>query len=293
MTTVILVLLCLAIAGRELYLASDKRLPQAQADVRELRAQLSELVKRHEALKTEVAAAAEPSGIPIPQPLPDGASAEILDRLETFSGRIDRLEKETADLAGELAGLGLDREAQHALARSLDTVEQDVHELHREMLERVDREEGVVPGLLLSEEGEAEALLADAYERCAAEWGLRVRVRDQRSPQAADGSYLGTVYYLSGRRADDLAEDLLTQVRTLINAEDPGALSALLGELAHLRGGGIARFGRFAVVRTGSTLLCGVLPGEAPAAEPWELAGRLRELPDDRRADLSWLRPDE
>ncbi|MBO2464388.1 hypothetical protein [Actinomadura violacea] len=292
MTTVILVLLCLAIAGRELYLASDKRLPQAQADVRELRAQLSELVKRHEALRTEVAAAAEPSGIPIPQPLPDGASAEVFDRLEAFSGRVDRLEKETADLAGELAGLGLDREAQHALARSLDTVEQDVRELHREMLERVDREEGVVPGILLSEEGEAEALLADAYERCAAEWGLRVRVRDQRSPQAADGSYLGTVYHLSGRRPDAVAEDLLAQVTSLAGADGPSALSALVSELAHLRGGGIARFGRFTVVRTPSTLLCGVLPDQAPA-EPWELAGLLRELPEDRRADLSRLLPDE
>ncbi|QKG22457.1 hypothetical protein [Actinomadura verrucosospora] len=292
MTTVILVLLCLAIAGRELYLASDKRLPQAQADVRELRAQLSELVKRHEALRSEVAAAAEPSGIPIPQPLPDGASAEIFDRLEAFSGRVDRLEKETADLAGELAGLGLDREAQHALARSLDTVEQDVRELHREMLERVDREEGVVPGILLSEEGEAEALLADAYERCAAEWGLRVRVRDQRSPLVADGSYLGAVYHLSGRRSDAVAEDLLAQVTTLVDADDPGALSALVSELAHLRGGGIARFGRFTVVRTPSTLLCGILPDEAPA-EPWELAGRLRELPEDRRADLSRFLTDE
>ncbi|MDL4820371.1 hypothetical protein [Actinomadura opuntiae] len=291
MTTVILVLLCLAIAGRELYLASDKRLPQAQADVRDLRARLAELAERHDALKSEVEAAAERSGVPIPRPAPDGASAEVIDRLEAFSGRIDRLEKETADLAGELAGLGLDREAQHALARSLDTVEQDVRELHREMLERVDREEGIVPGVLLSEEGEAEALLADAYERCAAECGLQVRVRDQRSPQAADGSYLGTVYYLSGRRPDTLAEDLLAQVRSLVDAHGPGPLSALLGELAHLRGGGIARFGPFSVVRTSNALLCGILPDDAPA-EPWQLAARLRELPDDRRADLSWLRSD-
>ncbi|MFB4296366.1 hypothetical protein [Actinomadura sp. NTSP31] len=292
MTTVILVLLCLAIAGRELYLASDKRLPQAQADVRDLRAQLAELAERHDALKSRVDAAAERSGIPIPRPAADGASTEVIDRLEAFSGRVDRLEKETADLAGELAGLGLDREAQHALARSLDTVEQDVRELHRDMLERVDREEGIVPGVLLSEEGEAEALLADAYERCAAECGMRVRVRDQRSPQAADGSYLGTVYYLSGRRSDTLAEDLLSQVGSLIDAQAPGPLSALLGELAHLRGGGIARFGAFTVVRTSSALLCGVLQDDAPA-EPWQLAARLRELPDDRRADLSWVRPEE
>ncbi|MEV5824343.1 hypothetical protein AB0L25_02060 [Spirillospora sp. NPDC052242] len=284
MTTVILVLLCLAIAGRELYLASDKRLPRAQAELRELRAQLAELARRHESLQADVAEVAAP-GIPIPQP---DRSPDVLDRFDALHDRVDVLEKTVGELTEELAGLDADRDAQRALARSLDTVERDVLELHREMLDRLDRDEGVVGGLLLSEEGEAEALLADAYEGCASEYGLRVRVRDPRT----DGGWLGTAYHLSGMRSDALAEELFSYARGLYAPDDPSALGALLTELAQLRGGGVARFGPFTAVRTQSSLLCGLLPDD-DTAEPWELAGRVRELPEDRRCDLTWLRADD
>lgn len=290
MTTVILVLLCLAIAGRELYLASDKRLPRAQAELRELRNQVSELARRHESLRTVVDEATEPAGIPIPQP--EAPSTEIHDRLDSVTGRVERLEKQFGDISAELAGVDLDRDAQHALARSLDAVEQDVRDLHREMLDRLDREEGVVTGVLLSEEGEAEALLADAYERCAAEYGLRVRVRDRRSARAT-GAYRGTVYHLSGRRPEVLAEDLFSYVRGLYDPHDSSALNALLTELAALRGGGVARFGPFTAVSTQSALVCGVLQDEATPTEPWQLVDHLRELPPDRQSDLSWLRSDD
>lgn len=296
MTTVILVLLCLAIGGRELYLASDKRLPRAQDELRELRNQVAELARRHDALKAVVDEASEPAGIPIPPPPrqePEVPPSDVVDRLDSVGGRVDRLEKQLGDISDELAGLDLDRDAQHALARSLDAVEQDVQELHREMLDRLDREEGVVTGVLLSEEGEAEALLAEAYERCAAEYGLRVRVRDQRSAQAT-GTYWGTVYQLSGRRPEVLAEDLFSYVRGLYDPRDSSALNALLTELAALRGGGVARFGPFTAVSTQSALVCGVLPDrDLPPAEPWQLVDQLRELPADRRSDLSWLRADD
>ncbi|XRQ05599.1 hypothetical protein ACN3XK_55005 [Actinomadura welshii] len=296
MTTVVLVLLCLAIAGRELYLASDKRLPRAQAELRDLRGQVSELARRHEALKTVVEEATEPAGIPIPpppQPEAPPADTGVVDKLDSVTGRVERLEKQFGDLSEELAALDLDRDAQRALARSLDAVEQNVVELHREMLDRLDREEGVVTGVLLSEEGEAEALLTDAYERCAAEYGLRARVRDRSSAQAT-GTYRGTVYQLSGRRPEVLAEDLFTYVRGLYDRRDPSALTTLLTELASLRGGGVAQFGPFTAVSTQTALVCGVLPrDDAPPAEPWQLADRIRELPPDRQSDLSWLRPDD
>ncbi|WP_026403613.1 hypothetical protein [Actinomadura rifamycini] len=284
MTTVILVLLCLAIAGRELYLASDKRLPRAQVELRELRAQLAELTRRHESLQADVAEVAAP-GIPIPQP---DRSPDVLDRFDALHDRVVVLEKTVGELTEDLAGLDADRDAQRALARSLDTVERDVLELHREMLDRLDRDEGVVGGLLLSEEGEAEALLSDAFEGCASEYGLRVRVRAPRT----DGGWLGTAYHLSGMRPDALAEELFSYARGLYAPDDPSALGALLAELAQLRGGGVARFGPFTAVRTQSSLLCGLLPDD-DAAEPWELAGRVRELPEDRRCDLTWLRADD
>jgi hypothetical protein len=291
MTTVILVLLCLAIAGRELYLASDKRLPRAQAELRQLRRQLDDLARDHQALKAVVDEATEPAGIPIPPPEPP---TEILERLDSAVGRVERLEKQFGDISAELAGADLDRDAQRALARSLDAVEQDVLELHREMLDRLDREEGVVTGVLLSEEGENETLLAEAYEKCAAECGLRVRIRDQRSAQAT-GTYWGTVYHMSGRRPDVLAEDLFSYVRALYDPRDESAVNALLTELASLRGGGIAQFGAFVAVGTPSALLCGVLPDDesTPPTEPWQLVDRIRELPADRQRDLSWLRPED
>ncbi|WP_131742083.1 hypothetical protein [Actinomadura roseirufa] len=295
MTTVVLVLLCLAIAGRELYLASDKRLPRAQAELRELRAQVAELSKRHEALKAEVAAV-EPAGISIPQPPPEGSPAEVLDRLESVGGRVEHLEKEVGEITTELTGLDLDRDAQRALARSLDAVERDVTELNREMLDRLDRQEGIVTGVLLSEDGESESLLADAYERCATEYGLRVRVRDQSSARAGDGAHWGTAYHLSGRNPDELADDMFSYVRGLYDSQDPSGVAGLLTELAHLRGGGVARFGAFTAVRTGGGLVCGLLPdhGELPeTVGPGELADRLRALPDDLRCDLSWLRAED
>ncbi|MFD0905446.1 hypothetical protein [Actinomadura sediminis] len=283
MTTVILVLLCLAIAGRELYLASDKRLPRAQAELRELRAQLAELARRHESLQADVAEVAAP-GIPIPQPEP---APDVLDRFDALHDRVEALEKTVGELTEDLGGLDADRDAQRALARSLDAVERDVHELRREMLDRLDRDEGVVGGLLLSEEGEAEALLTDAYEGCASEYGLRVRVRDPR----ADGGWLGTAYHLSGMRPDALAEELFSYARGVYAPDDPSALGALLTELAQLRGDGVARFGPFTAVRTRSALLCGLLPDDD--TEPWELAARIRELPEDRRCDLTSLRADD
>ncbi|GLZ14405.1 hypothetical protein Acsp04_46400 [Actinomadura sp. NBRC 104425] len=307
MTTLILVLLCLAIAGRELYLASDKRLPRAQAELRRLDDEVVRLAEGLEAVRAQVAALPPhaPSNVPAAPAAPPvaaepdaGTVHEMFDRLGAIEDRLDRLDQEITALSGQLAGLELDRDAQRALARSLDAVEEVTWELRREMLDRLAREEGVVTGLLLSERGEAEALLAEAYERAAAEFGLRVRVRDRRDAEAANGGYRGTAFQLSGRRPDALAEELLTYARGLYDPQDPSALATLLTELAHLRGGGVARLGAFTAVRTPTALICGLLPdgggaGARPADEPWDLAARLRDLPDERRCDLSWLCSDQ
>ncbi|WP_018655972.1 hypothetical protein [Actinomadura flavalba] len=305
--TVVLVLLCLAIAGREVYMAFDRRLPRAERDIRTLRAQVAELGARLE----------RPSGpetVPVAPPQPDGVAAPgddrlggVHDRLAAVDARLAELHDRVAQLdertgrAGErldtdLADIRLDREAQRSLARSLDAVEQDVGELHQEMLERLARRDGVVTGVLLSEEGESEALLADAFERCAAEHGLRVRIRDHhRARSVGGGAFLGTSYHLSGRRPDALAEELFAQVRGLHDPQDRSPLAVLLTELAQLRGAGLARIGPFTAVRTANTLLCGLLPAAAHPvpSEPWELAAQLRDLPESLQSDLTWLHTDE
>ncbi|MFC0041446.1 hypothetical protein [Actinomadura rayongensis] len=292
MTTVFLVLLCLAVAGREMYLSFDKRLPRAQDELTRLRKQVNDLAGRQDALERDRPEPV-PDAVPAAPPEPAGLSEGLADRL---ADRIARVEERLETVAARVDGLDLDRAAQRSLARSLDAVEQDVGELHQEMLERLARQEGVVSGLLLSEEGEAEALLGEVYERCAAEYGLRVRVRDRYAARGVGGSaFLGTSYRLSGRRPDALAEELFTFARAMYDPQDPSALAALLTELGQLHGGGVTRIGPFTAVRTANALVCGLLP-DSPSrpipTEPWELAAQLRELPEDLQCDLSWLRAD-
>ncbi|WP_026415166.1 hypothetical protein [Actinomadura oligospora] len=301
-TTVILVLLCLAIAGRELYLASDKRLPRAQAELRELRDRVADLTRRQDAMRADLdrSVQAPPPEEP-PQPLGvEAPSPELVGHLDALTDRVDRVEKELGMLSGQVAELDLDREAQRALARSLDVVEQDVRELHQEMLDRLASEKGVVSGVVLSEEGEAEALLIEAFERSATEFGLRVRIRDQRTAGVGGGGFMGTSYYLSGRRSEALAEEMFAYARGLYDPQDPSGLAALLTELAHLRGDALVRFGLFIAVRAQDDLLCGLLSEDTGAAsfaenevDPRELVARVRALPDSQQCDLSWLRAEE
>ncbi|MCP2337024.1 hypothetical protein [Actinomadura rupiterrae] len=297
-TTVILVLLCLAIAGRELYLASDKRLPRAQAELRELRDRVADLTRRQDALRAEVDRSIQSPASELRPVEVSGTPPEQSGRLDDLADRVDRAEKELGALSGRFAELELDRDAQRALASSLDDVEQDVRELRQEMLDRLASERGVVAGLLLSEEGEAGALLTESFERCAAEYGLRIRIREERMAEAGNGGFAGTSYYLSGRRPDALAEELFGHVRSLYDPQDPSGLTALLTELAHLRGGGLVRFGAFTAVRTHDILLCGLLPEDDASSadesgDPWTLAARVRDLPDDQQCDLTWLHADE
>lgn len=291
-TTVILVLLCLAIAGRELYLASDKRLPRAQEELSQLRERVADLTRRQDAMRADLDRSVQ-GPPPEAQPVVNaGPSPELVGHLDALADRVERVEKEVGTVSGQFTELELDRDAQRALARSLDVVERDVRELHQEMLDRLASEKGVVAGLVLSEEGESEALLTEVFERCAAEYGLRVRTRDRHVVRGG-GGFAGTSYHLSGRRPEALAEELFAHVRELHDPQDASGLTGLLVELAHLRGEGLVRLGSFAAVRARDTLLCGLLPEDAEETDPRELAGRISELAEDMRFDMSWLRDEE
>lgn len=236
--------------------------------------------------------ATEPVGISIPPAEPETPSSDVAERLDSVTGRVERLEKQFGDFSDELAGVDLDRDAQHALARSLDAVEQDVMELHREMLDRLDREEGVVTGVLLSEEGEGGASRGGVR-------AVRGRVRVAR-PGAGPAVGAGDGYLL-GHRVPDVRKAVGRPRRgpVLVRARPVRPAGRVRRQrVAHRVGVAarrrVAQFGPFVAVSTQSALLCGVLPDEGtPPTEPWQLVDHIRELPADRQRDLSWLRSED
>lgn len=291
MTTVVLILLCLAIAGRELYLAFDRRLPQAQAEIRELRGRVEELTRLLEqappetAQEDEPAESAEPAApadeaeqAPEPGPLtrqapPAPAAASAAAAVST--ALIRRLERELGEVTARLAALeqqvAAARSAEAARADALDELEQAVATLYREMIERLEREGGLVRGRLSAAEEALEPVLTTAYERCVREIGLRVRAKESTGT-----SPWRTGYLLTGREpAGEVAARLAAQARALPGDETSAPLHALLTELSRLQGTGAAQIGAFTAVRVHDALICGLLEEEPDRADPAELAARL------------------
>lgn len=314
--TWILILLCLAIAGRELYMAFDRGLPEAQTEIRDLRRRVAGLQERLDAVERPGGYAGpgqfdEPGqpgeyGEPDESRRPDETD-EVGDRLvagplaraerpepsrrpatrttaaaAVSAALIRRLERDLGETTARLADLEHElataREAAAARARSLDAVEQTVGTLYREMIERLEHEPGTTRGLLYAEEPAIEHLLAAAYERCVGEHGMRVRAKEP-----VPGSPWWTGYLLGGDPPDDIAVSLLGQARALRNPDDPSGLCALLTELARSTGAGVARIGGFTAVRTQTTLICGILADEPGGSDPAQLATRLADLPATTR----------
>ncbi|MBA9003427.1 hypothetical protein [Thermomonospora cellulosilytica] len=278
MSTWILILLCLAVAGRELYLAFDRRLPQAQEEIRRLRARVDELERRPD---TATVPEEEPEDEPEPQagPLTRGTPPRPARARATAAAAVSaaltrRLERELAETTARLAALEHQvraaREAEAARAAALDGVEQTVGALHREMIERLERADDTARGLLYAEEAATEPLLTDAYEHCVAKAGLRVRAKEP-----VPGAPWWTGYLLSGADPEEVAPRLVAQARFLPDPAGASPLSALLTELAALDGTGLARIGAFAAVRTRDALLCGILTDAPDTTDPVELAAHL------------------
>ncbi|REE96286.1 hypothetical protein [Thermomonospora umbrina] len=322
--TWILILLCLAIAGRELYMAYDRRLPRAQAEIQELRAQVAELGRRLEegggASATPRPPVPEESvpGPPAPRPPADGdvrvagpltrktptgpadlsgptrapdptsplgptdliespeqtrPAAKATAAAAVSAALIRRLERELGETVARLAALEhqvrVARDAEGARAMSLDALEQTVGTLYRELIDRLEGE-GAVRGLLFADDTFLEPMLTAAYERCVIDAGLRMRAREP-----VPGNPWWTGYLLTGDDPEETALRLVARARSLRDADDPSALSALLTELARLNGDGCARIGAFTAVRARDALVCGILAEEPGEAEPAELAARL------------------
>ncbi|GAA4104975.1 hypothetical protein [Actinomadura miaoliensis] len=195
--TAILVLLCLAIAGRELYLAFERRRPSSAPEIADIRTQLSALKHTRDdltRLRTDVDRLTD-GHTTHDQALQDTDArirsliAQINDRmLPEVTARLTE-QRETVDqLAGEVARLRghLVTRLDQAVAASLGADPVDT-----------------VAGTLTPSRPD----LADAYERFAHHLGLRVELRTPLDD--------GTRYYLSGRSPRALERDFFDLLHTL------------------------------------------------------------------------------
>ncbi|GLZ13662.1 hypothetical protein Acsp04_38970 [Actinomadura sp. NBRC 104425] len=258
--TAILVLLCLAIAGLELYLAFERRRPSSAPELADIRTRLSALGRTRDdltRLRTDLDRLAD--GHASHDRALQDADARIRSLIAQINERVlpevtARLteQRETVDrLAGEVARLRghLVARLDQAVAASLGA-------------DPVDTVAGtVIPSL---------PDLADTYERFARHLGLGVELRSPLDD--------GARYYLSGRSPRALERDFFDLLNTLRDeaarrhgrdhgAEDesPHALEPLLETARRLlaclgsaESGGV-QLGPLVVVRDRDGLLCGVL----------------------------------
>lgn len=316
--TVILILLCMAIAGRELYLAFERKRTGNAPEIADIRTQLGALKGTRDELERLRAEQSRRL---------DALEAGRGERLDE-AGRDERLEEDLARLAAEQsrenetlrgtdarvhslvtqinermvpeinARLGRQREAADALAA-------EVAELRGHLARRLDQAAAtslgadpadVVAGSLAAP-GPG---LREPYERFAESYGMRVELVHPSEP--------GLVrYYLTGRSPRGLERDFLDLLHTLRTACDrkgaapPNAAAQALLEALRGIGEGTVRLGPLLIVRTPETLVCGVLPlaellkaragasaaSAASAADPGEASAHLARLPAARRHDAS------
>ncbi|MBA9001778.1 hypothetical protein [Thermomonospora cellulosilytica] len=299
MTTVVLILLCLAIAGRELYLAFDRRRPVtdpvAAAEIAALRGRVAEL---EAALERPAPAPAPVDVEPVERRLAEAeaalraADARITSLVEQVNERLvpevnDRL-AEQRDLADRLAA-DVARLRRQVRRRLEDAV---AASLGAGPAEPVNMVHGLVGGRVPADRRPP---LTEAYEGCAAAFGLQVELAEPGGERRWH-----TRYFLSGAGPRELERDFLGMLCELREgAPQRRAVRALLTGLHGVQEG-VAQIGPLYVVRLPQVLLCGVPPlaellrREQPAAavrDPRAVADRLRELPQDRLCDLSDWRP--
>ena len=255
--TILLALLCLAIAGRELYLAFERR---RTPGAREINA-----VARAQRHDREALAAADGRIRSLITQINDRVLPDVNDRLARGRADADRQRAELDRLSGEVAVLraGLARRLDAAVAASLGAPPADL-----------------VAGSASAEPAPAQTALTSAYERFTADRGLHVELAD------------GSRYHLSGHSPRALESDFIDLVQTL-RGDCAEPVAALLDAL-RAADQGAAAVGPLLAVRTPEALVCGVLPlAELLNAEtarllddPSAAADRLRLLPEGRYCEL-------
>lgn len=291
---VILVLLCLAIAGRELYLAFDRRRRAGAPEIADIRTQLTALKDTRDELEHFRSAQRERL---------ERLTAERAAELAPLAAGQDRLAeslRETDGRIGSLVAQINDRmvpEVNERLNRQkadLERLAADVAALRAHLVARLDQAVAaslgaepadLVAASLTAAPDTARAALAGPFERFLERYGLWCEL--------ADGDRL----YLSGRSPRGLERDFIELLAALRPGPGGAATAEAAALLDALRGAAraAAQVGPLLIVRASGDLLCGVLPlAELRLPEtagllddPSRAAARLRRLPAARLLDAS------
>lgn len=249
----ILVLICAAVGGRELYTAFERR-QQAQ--------RWTALLASLAAVRADVEALA----------------ADF--RAERGAERLTALEQ----------GQAADERDRREYALALADLKAAVDELRQDQLVRLEQEVAqgtALRGWLSGDLPEQRGPLLVAYDRCLGAYGLQVRTH--RSAQTESEAWSES-YFLSGEALAWLPRALLGKAAG--SPSRPGthngdeALHELLKVLEQAPGA-VARIGAFAAVRTPTVLVCGLVDEPAESADPAEeLAQLIQELPPEERLVL-------
>ncbi|MFA1546643.1 hypothetical protein [Actinomadura chokoriensis] len=286
--TVILILLCLAIAGRELYLAFERRHSPGAPEIADIRTQLRALKGTRDELENFRASQRERLDRLAAEQERDREAIGAADaRIRSLISQInDRL---LPDVGGRLKQQRETAAEQHA---SLDRLAAEVAVLRAHLVGRLDQAVAaslgaqpaeLVAGSLTAGPAGARDALTGPYERFAEQHGLRVELTDRDR------------YYLSGRSPRALEGDFVDLVGALRGGfrEATGETRNLLGALRDIDQGG-AQIGPLLIVRTPESLVCGVLPlaelrrdSGSLLDDPAETARRLHRLPEGRFCDVS------
>ncbi|TDD27281.1 hypothetical protein E1287_34845 [Actinomadura sp. KC06] len=293
--TVVLVLLCLAIAGRELYLAFErKRIPGAP-EIADIRTQLRALKGTRDELESLRASQREQLDRLTREQDRDREALGAADaRIRSLIAQInDRMVPDVNDkLSRQREALAKQDEALTRQDATVDALAAEVAGLRANLARRLDQAVAaslgaepvdVVGGVLRVEPASTRALLALPYERFAEDHGLRVELTDLDR------------YYLSGRSPRALESDFIDLVRALRAGSEEAARAEDLLDVLGAADRGAVQIGPLLFVRAPESLVCGVLPlAELLRPEtarllddPAGAARRLRNLPETRFAVLS------
>ncbi|NKZ05566.1 hypothetical protein [Actinomadura latina] len=285
--TVVLVLLCLAIAGRELYLAFERRHSPGAPEIADIRTQLRALKDTRDELEGFRASQRERLDRLAADQEHDrealaGADARIRSLITQINDRL------LPDVGGRLRQ---QREAADEQREALDRLAAEVAALRAHLVGRLDQAVAaslgaepaeLVTGRLSADPAAGRPALTGPYERFAEHHGLRVELTDRDR------------YYLSGRSPRALERDFVDLVAALREdcRETTGRARNLLGALRGIERGG-AQIGPLLIVRTPESLVCGVLPlaelrtsAGSPLDDPPAAARRLHRLPEARFCDV-------